>query len=387
MQLQKKCRFACLILLMILFSLKIAKAQDKLITPDGFNWISKTSIDIMKTYRHYNSFIEENDPMFLFDAHTIQTAQNNYTIPTSLGLVNAGPIQGEMAIYYRWQINEKKKLGFFVFVNSIDLQIDSKLHPNLRDADGTYGDLYAWKSRKMIFAVHHEFNPDIRLTLGALVNTKPYVTLANDSTEQFDIFYDEEHEEYRTYKQASELFFLGNFYGYELGTLYQFEENTLSLIELKRFFNMGENAGYLALGYNHYNFLKTHQVGLEYQHNSLLPLPVHLEAYWNVYKNKKWNDVGYFLLSTQWTFLKDKSAASPAEAKKDFYITVDTGVSYSKDLFTEGLTGYFINFDMTHIWGYWTNLIVGYAYNYHDYLHRLPIKNEHNIVIAFRVMI
>jgi len=376
-----------LTLILTLFSFGQADAKSKEITPDGFNWMSRTSIDIMKTYRHYNTFIEQNNPKFLFDAHTIQTAQNDYILPTSLGPITSGPIQGEMAIYYNWQINQKKQIGFFAFVNSIDLQIDSKLHPNLRDTDGPYGDLYGWKSAKYIMAADHEFSPDIKITLGALVNYRPYLTLAADSSQQFDIYYDEEKEEYRTDKDAAELFFHGTFYGYDIGTLYQFEANTFSLIELKRFFKMGEDAGYLALGYNHYSYLKTHQLGLEYEHNSLLPLPVHLEAYWNLYRDKKWNDIGYFLFSTRRTFLKDESPAADAEPEKDFFITAHGGISYSKDLFTEGLPGYFINFDMNHIWGYWTNLMIGYSYNYHDYLHRLPIKDEHSIVVAFRIMI
>ena len=162
----------------------------------------------------------------------------------------------------------------------------------------------------------------------------------------------------------------------------------LQLIEWKRFFELPEKAGSFALGFNHYNFLKTYQAGVEYRNRSFLSLlPLRLEAYWDIYKNKEWNDVGYFLASTSRTFLKDKSTAGPAKAKKDFYIKMDTGISYSKDLFTEGLAGYFCNFDLTNIWGYWRSFKIGYAYNFHDYLHSLPIKNDHKIIIAFRIMI
>lgn len=388
MRLFKSFCFARLILLMFLSLSEIAEAQEKLITPDGFKWMSRTSIDIMKTYRNYKSFIEENNPKFLFDAHTIQTAQDDYSIHTSLGMVSVGPLQGELAIYFRWQVMKKLKLGFFAFVNRIDLQINDKLHSDLTDPEGPYGNLYAWKSGKSIIAVSPHFNPEIIMTIGALITQYPYVTFSNDSTEQFDIDYDEEKEKYLTYKDKQELFFIGNFYGYELGTIYEFEENSFSLIELKRFFEMSEKIGHLALGFNHYDFRKTYQLGLEYDNRSLFSIfPVHLEAYWNIYKDKKWNDIGYFLFSTRQTFLKENSIASPAEEKKDFYIGVDTGISYSKDLFAEGLTGYFINFDLTNIWGYWRNFILGYSYNFHDYLNRLPIKNDHKIVVAFRVMI
>jgi hypothetical protein len=359
--------------------------------------MSRTSLDIMKSYQYYNSIIKTYDPTFLFDANTIQTGSKNYLIPTSLGVLNVGPIQGNMLIYGKWQVNESLGLGFIAVVNSIDLQINDEEHPELRDTDGPFGDLYAWKNSKYIIAIRPDFDPEIEITIGVLMSQVPYVTMSEDSVKQFDIFYYEEEVkegeekkegEYRTYTEKNELFLEARIYGYYFGTLYEFEENSLSLLEVKRFFDMGKETGSLSVGFNYYNYLNTYQAGFEYQNTSLFSLfPIQIEAYWDIYKNGNWNDVGYFLFKANQNLFKNDSVELSNIGDKDFYINVEAGTSYSKDLFVEGLFGYSLDFDFRNIWGYWQSLSVGYSYNYHDNIHRLPIENEHMIHIAFRIMI
>jgi hypothetical protein len=151
---------------------------------------------------------------------------------------------------------------------------------------------------------------------------------------------------------------------------------------------MEQETGSLAVGFNYYNYLNTYQAGIEYRSKSFFSLlPIRLEAYWDIYKNGIWNDVGYFLLRTNQNFLKNNPNESSNTSDEDFYINVDVGASYSKDLFVEGLFGYSLDVHFRNIWGCWRNLIFGYSYNFHDNLHRLPIKNDQMILIAFRIMI
>jgi hypothetical protein len=376
-------------ILLILLQLKgQAQSDDNTITPDAFNWMSKTSINIKKTYDSYRKFIEEYDPLVLFDVNTIQAEGYNYLVPSSLGDLSVGPIQLEMAMYYRWQTKKKLKLGFFAFINTLDLQIDEELHPTLRDIEGPYGDLYGWQSGKMILATSATFNPNVEITLGALVTQAPYVTLANDGTEQFDIIYDEEEDEYLASLDKNELFFIGTFYGYQFGTFYEFSEREFSLIELKRSFNLSSNAGEIDLGLRHYSFKKTYQAGIEYHNPNLLSvINVDFESYWNIYKNNQWNDLGYIMLSSGVSIFKNKQQTEIDRVKKDFFIDIMGGVSYSKDIFNEGLTGYSCTVNFIDIWGWWHSFKVGYSHNYFDDLNRLPLKNEHGIIVAFRFMV
>lgn len=376
-------------ILLIVIQLKgLAQSDEKTITPDAFNWMSKTSINIKKTYDSYRKFIDEYDPLVLFDVNTIQTEGYNYLVPSSFGNVSVGPIHLEMAMYFRWQTKKDLKLGFFAFINTLDLQIDEELHPTLRDIEGPYGDLYGWQSGKMIMATSAKFNQNIEITLGALVTQAPYVTMANDGTEQFDIIYDEEEEEYLASLDKNELFFIGNFYGYEVGTFYEFGEREFSLIELKKSINLGENAGEVALGLRHYSFRKTYQAGFEYNNPTILSvISVDFETYWNIYKNSQWNELGYVMLSSGVSIFKDRHLTEIDRVKNDFFIEIKGGVSYSKDIFNEGLTGYNCTVDFINIWGWWHSFKVGYSHNYFDDLNRLPLKNEHGIIVAFRFMV
>ncbi|MFO7869412.1 MAG: hypothetical protein R6U95_08970, partial [Bacteroidales bacterium] len=87
------------ILLILIQNKGLAQSDDNTITPEAFNWMSKTSINIKKTYDNYQNFIDEHDPIFLFDFNIIQVGENdNYLIPSSLGDLNVGPIQGELAM-------------------------------------------------------------------------------------------------------------------------------------------------------------------------------------------------------------------------------------------------------------------------------------------------
>ena len=371
------------ILLLILF-LQDSAAQDKYITPASFEWISRTSIDIMKSYRYYNTLINKYDPDFLLDANSVQTAVKNFTIPTSFGPITVGPLQLNMAIYVKWQVNKSFRLGFLAYANGIELIINKGQHPDLANPDGQYGYITSWINRKFIVAIRPDFNPDLKLTIGGLVKHTPYVTLSESGEEQFDITMSEKG--YRTYVESGDLFLQSRYRSYELSTLYEFEENSLNLIEIKQYIEMGHKTGSLSIGYNRYEYLKTHQAGIEYSSQSFLSLmPFHIEAYWNIYKKGSWNDIGYILLQINREFLNDSISVN--KDNHDFGIQVDIGTSYSKDLFIEGLFGFCLNVNLRNIWGIWRNLSIGFTYNYHDYLYRLPIKNEPMILVAFRIIV
>lgn len=376
------------VLFLVLQLKGLAQTDENTITPAAFSWMSKTSINIKKTYDSYRKFIDENDPLILFDFNTIQAEGLNYMVPSSLGDLSVGPIHGELAMYVRWQTKGDLKLGFFAFVNSLDLQIDDELHPTLRDAEGPYGDLYGWQSGNMIIATSATFNPNIEITLGALITESPYVTLANNGTEQFDIIYDDEKEEYRASVDKDELFFIGKFYGYQFGTFYELSERVFTLIELKKSFDVVSNAGEIDLGLRHYSYRRTYQAGVEYHNPKLLSvLNVDFETYWNIYKNEQWNDLGYVMLSSGVSIFKDKHQREIDGLKRDFFIEIKGGVSYSKDIFSEGLTGYSCTVDFINIWGWWHSLKFGFSYNYFDDLNRLPIKDSYGIIIASRFMV
>ena len=68
------------------------------------------------------------------------------------------------------------------------------------------------------------------------------------------------------------LFFMGKIYGYEIATLYDQKDNSFSNLGIKKYIEFRDSKGHFALGFNHYNFLKTYQLGADYINHSLFGL-------------------------------------------------------------------------------------------------------------------
>ncbi|MBL7149131.1 MAG: hypothetical protein ISS80_03570 [Candidatus Cloacimonetes bacterium] len=363
-------------------------AQNNQITPSSFEWMAKTSINIMDTYKYYDTLIDNYEPKFLLDARSVQTFGNDYVIPTTLGNITVGPIQMDFALYWKWQLRDSLSFGFLAFVNSIDLQIDENIHPELCSSSGEYGDLYGWKSRKYIIAVHPEFNKDIDVTIGALIQQTPYVTIDSLGNQVFSIHYFDEPPiaEWRTYEEDTELFLNGTAYGYEVRTLYEFKESSINLFEINKELK-NKRYGEFELGLNYYKHSKTVQTGFQYKNDKLISfLPFKFDLFWDIYKKDKWNELSYAQMDMTLFVFKDKYTDKPVYDKKDFYISLNWGSSYSKCIFDEALLGYSWKLSFENIFRTFS-LAFGGSYNDYNYLFRVPIKNETMVLIDLKMMI
>ena len=83
---------------------------------------------------------------------------------------------------------------------------------------------------------------------------------------------------------------------------------------------------------------------------------------------------------------KDKYTGKPVYDKKDFYISLNWGSSYSKCIFDEALLGYSWKLSFENILGR-VGIAFGGSYNDYNYLFRVPIKNESMILIDMKIMI
>ena len=221
------------IFVIILISINPLFPQNIRITPSSFEWMAKTSIHIMDTYKFYSALIERENPKFLIDVKTVQSV-DEFTIPSTLGDITVSPAQGDVALYWKWQPGDSLSYGFLASANIIALNIDSAIHPELTSADSIYGDLRRWESSKFIVAVHPEFNKAIDVTIGALIKFTPYVSTDSLNIKLFDIYFDEERNEWRTDEDQAELFLNGTAYGYKINTLYEFKESSIILFEINR---------------------------------------------------------------------------------------------------------------------------------------------------------
>lgn len=374
-----------LIFVIIVIFINPLFAQNNQITPSNFEWMAKTSINIMETYKFYSDLIESENPKFLFDARTVGSFGKNFIIPTTLGDLSVSPIQGDMAIYWKWQRKDSLSFAFLVFANSIDLQIDEDLHPELTSADSIYGDLYGWVSRKFIIAVHPKFNKDIDITIGVLVNSTPYVITDSLNNKLFSIYFDEERDEWREDEDQDELFLNGTAYGYKISTLYELKENSISLFEIDKELK-NKRYGEFELGLYYYKHSKTVQTGFQYKNDKLInSLPLKFDFFWDIHKKDQWNELSYTQLDMTFFILRNKNIVESTSKKKDFYISLNWCSSYSKCVFDEALLGYSWKLSFENIWSRF-GLAFGGSYNDYQYLYRMPIKNKMLAMLDFRYM-
>jgi hypothetical protein len=342
----------------------------------------------MDTYQYYNTLIDNYETKFLFDVRSVQTFENDYIIPTTLGDITVGPFQGDLALYWKWQPRDSLSFGFLCFVNSIDLMIDENIHPELRSSSGPYGDLFAWKSRKYIIAVHPKFNKDIDVIVGALIQQTPYVIIDSQGNQVFSIHYFDEPpiHEWRTYEEHTELFLNGTAYGYEVRTLYEFKESSINLFEIDKELK-NKRYGEFKLGLNYYKHSKTVQTGFQYKNDKLISfLPFKFDLFWDIYKKDKWNELSYAQMDMTLFAFRNKYTGEPVYDKKDFYISLNWGSSYSNCIFDEALIGYSWKLSFENIFRTFS-LAFGGSYNDYNYLFRVPIKNETMVLIDMKIMI
>ena len=360
----------------------ILNAQEAEITPESFEWMSKTSIDIMTTYNYYNSMIEEYDPRFLINARGGGPFTQEYFISTPKGTIYVNPMQIDMVLYWKWQISKAFSLPILMIAGGLELMIDPR-HSDETDPDNYHGRDEQRRNRKLIMAVRPTYGENIQMTIGGLAHQTPVVEKSDDNKLLFSDF-DKESGEYRTYAENVDLFFQADIYGYEISSLYEFQENSFYLIQLEHFFNINERIGKVAVGFNYYKYLKTYQAGFQLINHSILSgNPLSLEFFWDIYRNKTRNEIGYIAITGEHLFKRDLNI--PEE--EDFYMRLKIGASYSKDIFPEGLPGMSAELFFENIWGYLKSISAGYSINYHHHLHRVPIKNNVFAIVSYQIRI
>lgn len=369
-------------------------AGEKRITPEGFEWISKTSLNVMATYQRYDELIKRYDPKLLFNIDAVRGCEHDYITPTTIGDLTVVPVQLDFALYGNWRIKQTS-LGFLAVANTVDLRIAKEAHPDLNSGDGPYGILYGWYKRYILAAFRGSFGENIKLAIGEVYAYSPYVVTALDGSKQFGLIEEQGYKEYKTTKGEKESFLYANFYGYEVGGIHDFKKVNPKLFQLRKFFNIGKDLGELIPGVNYYRLADTTQAGIEHKDFMLTPnVSLGGKFFLNIHERNRGAGLAYITGTMSAYFLKDK-AAGEDDSKRDLYISLTPGLSYSRDIFDEDLWGYSLdialeNFPMAP--GHEKNFgqgkfAIGVSRNYHGTLHRVPIKDEMLLSVAFQWMI
>jgi|AntAceMinimDraft_9_1070365.scaffolds.fasta_scaffold03722_2 hypothetical protein len=366
-------------ILLLMFSFSVF-AKNTQITPSSFEWMAKTSINIMETYKFYSDLIEREKPKLLIDARTIQTANREFFIPTTLGDITVNPFMVEVAVYWKWQPKDSLSFSFLAFHNGIDLIIDDDAHPELIAQDSLYNHL-DWPNGKSIIAVRPDFNKNIDITAGVLLSFTPYITTDSLNNQLFDLFYDDDKEDWETRIRREELFLDCVLYGYKVRTFYEFKESSINLFQLNKELN-NKRYGEFELGFNYYKHSKTVQTGFQYKNSNLIKsVPIKFDFFWDIHKKNQWNELSYTQLDMtlnffEWTY---------DVAFKDLCMSLNWGISYSKCIFDEALLGYSWKISFENMWKF--SMSFGGSYNDYKYLSRVPIKDETLITLDLQFIL
>lgn len=342
----------------------------------------------MRTYRYYNTLIEKYDPRFFMSMDMVRISKSDYFAATTLGPISVMPIEGKALFYFGTLIKKSRYIGLMLLINAVNLSSDLDLTPESEKYSKV-----GWNSGNTILAVRTVFDEDLALTVGTQLNISPYVIKDSVNNRIFSVYYDEELEIYKGTQSSTQLFLHLDYSGFDFGTVYNFKKNVMNLFELVKFYTIGNSLGRLGTGFNFYDFHKTYQVGVQYKDFPVVSNTLFsMETYWNLLKQHRWNDISYLLFEASTDFLKQNSAGSDASNKKDFHIALDLGVSYSKDIFRDGLFGYCGELIFKNIRvvsqgiPFYMNFSIGVSNDYHKSLNRLPMKNEPMINFGFQLM-
>ncbi len=372
-----QCRIFNLVIIIILFavvgSTELYSSENKVISPEKFQWMTETSADLLGRIKTYNSEIDLYKPYVYLDYDNVLTPGYEYTAPTPIGPWNVGPVEGNLGLYIGVE-----HFGFIAVVNGINLLIDDK------HKTGIYSNLDGWASYNYLGGVRFALDSDFQLIGGAVMKQTPYFVKIDDDL-KFSAYTDK-NGAIQTNENRVEAFALLKLFGYDIVTFYNSDKKRASSLDLSgNVFDKGDS-GRFDFQLSYYDLSTTVQGGFKYDDFFILSfLSLGTSATFNIYSEDKNRSVIADALIYDRIFIFRDSPLRSKESTDDFYIVIRTGLSVSRDLFDEYLYGYMAEVSGVNIkvLGSRTQFLAGGSYNYDETLNRMPVKDQ--FLVSFKV--
>jgi len=353
---------------------------DEFVNPEYFEWISRTSLNLTKAYREYESHFETQNLKFMFDINLTKTSKTTYIAPTSTGQENVEMMNYTGALYFRPKSSQNYSVGFLTVAMGVGIG------ENLYRATSSE----VWSNEYRLSTLIIKSNvEDSKMIVGVMQKLSPLITTDSEGNKVFDYGYDEEDGKIGRAEQKNENLFLQvRKKGFDILTIYSFSELKFDLFESQKIFRLSKNLGILSPGFNYYKFLDTRQIGGKYyEFTPFNFISAGLESYFDIDKM----DLAYALFYGSLYFLKDDIRKKGAESVsgKDFHIQLSSGISYSKEIYHGGLSGYSasLSFENVPILRMYARFILGLSRNYHKGMYRLPVKDDTLILTSFQLQL
>lgn len=369
--------------IIVFLNLNFINAEPTLITPDEFEFLQNTSVDVMRAFRTGLEIVYKYDPVFFIDADTVQAfSKDGFSVPLRYSEQEIKPIQGDMTIYWQPFKENNWSLALIANTSTIDLQVKEKgLLPE---------SIYGWYNRFIMIGIRATLFKFLRATVGYLRKYSPII-LKDEYGKKF--FYDENDGYDIKHNINDSNFFHTDIFGIDLATVLKAGQG-IDLIEFKIPFDF--NNGYIRLNYymSYFRFndiLKagfsiSNEIPLRIEGTKIESIIIETENFMKVYARNDWTGLTSSIIT--FSVVGDRikiprKTLKELESFKSFKI----GFSFSKELFNDGITGAFLEFGNINFsifeWRY-LSCIIGIAYNYHYYLYRMPIRNYVLIPFSLR---
>ncbi|GEM_PF-6445429 len=337
----------------------------------------------MRAFNSGLQIILKYDPVFFINADTIQAfSKEGFTVPMKFYEQKVQPIQGDMTLY--WQPFKEKNwtIAFLASVSTIDLQTRER---------GLPSDAYGWMMRYTVLGMRATLSDIVKVTVGYLYKFYPIILTDEFGKKYFSSELDENND--IAHNETNSCFFHTDILGINLSAIVRAGEG-IDLVEFKIPFSFNENYTIISPDIGYFRFHDIVKTGLSVtnefpvriENTSIESIIVGLEASSRVCARHDWTGLTSMILTVSFIADRDKSSKNVPKGR-EFYKKITIGVSYSKELFLEGIAGAFIESSVFNLRLFGNHFFIGnlgVAYNYHYSLYRMPIKNQ--ILIPFSLM-
>lgn len=344
------------------------------ITPESFKRMSRMSLDISRLYKRHVETSSAERHSFLTELDALETSRRSYTAPTVLGPVTVSPLQLELAVTGSWKdpsdTAKKKVNGIFVLASSLDLQIDDSRHTDLTSENGPYGDLYGWDYGTILAGLEYGLGTASRLAFGVLVREHPKVVRSAEGRDLFSFSFDRGEDKNTTSERRYLPFFDGEAAGVRVMTL------GLDSVDLSVPVSGALRASLVYFSYG--GIVRAGASWLAESRERRLRLSG--EAYFTALRSGGRPGLANALASSELRLL------GPREPER-LNLSLETGLSYSRELFDHGITGWYggLYLENLRFFKTYSRLGMGLSSGYQQAAARLPVRSETLISFYYRV--
>lgn len=353
-------RAGCLLALLLLSS----PAYPATITPDAFEQLAKTSLDVTDTFRTYYGRVRKADPALFGDVDAVFTLENDqlnprYSVPTTIGEFGVNEVSRmDAAAFGRLRLPQVD-VGFWAVYSQL------RLNTQLED----------WDFGHSVLAVSLSRPGGISATAGSVTRYEPLVAVSSTGARQF-AFEPGSVAIFNTSRRRRYGFAHLDLYGTDVAVISGKTLLDPTLLELRHRLAPGRGGAEWQLAASRYRYRDTLQAGGRVRSPELFwRTSGEAELFFNLRKQGAPAGPAFATLAGEMTLPLPLTRA---------LLSVRPGLSYDRDVLDEGVYGWLLEFSVREVplWGGKLAFLLGWSDSYHSYLRRLPLKDQDSMRVA-----